>query len=81
MNFLLPFLAVFVLNTKNASLVFDISSDDMWRMPYIGARIERPDDIVALGRGRDAFRGFRQCLFFELGWKCFSFTENNLQNI
>ena len=57
MNFLLPFLAVFVLNTKNASLVFDISSDDMWRMPYIGARIERPDDIVALGRGRVRWHG------------------------
>ena len=56
-NIFLPLLAVFAIDTENVSLVFDLASNGVWRMPYVGARIERPEDVAALGRGAVRWHG------------------------
>ena len=53
----MPLLAVFALDTESVSLVFDLSQDGKWRMPYAGALVERPEDVVALETGAVRWHG------------------------
>ena len=50
-------LAVFSLDTTNVSLVFDRSEKGVWRMPYVGARVDSPEDVLAVERGSLRWHG------------------------